>query len=275
MPSPPEAVLARAGAGLTLAASGLSLPCQGRVQKGLMQMRLLGLTLLLLTLPLCPLNAAPPAPARAISAAPAPLPDYGGRDAPVVPTDAGSAMPDPLAQTGRALEALVIVLAGVFGVLYLLKRAGLTGVLPGAAPAFLSRPGSWFSAKAPPPAPAAPAVSVAGSPFALNVVQSQSLPGVPGVTLHLLSVNEETLLLLGATPQGVSLLAQWDDDGRKPGVEETRGEKAAFDDYLQRAGLAPEPVPARSVEARIGATADRLQSLLARSRTQAPDETRR
>ena len=45
-----------------------------------------------------------------------------------MPSDAaGTALPSPLAQAGRALEALVIVLAGVVGVVWLLKRAGLAG----------------------------------------------------------------------------------------------------------------------------------------------------
>ena len=119
-------------------------------------------------------------------------------------------------------------------------------------------------------------MSIAGSPFSLQVVQSQALPGAGGATLHLLSVNDESLLLLGATPQGVSLIAQWDQDGQKAQAQETQAEKAAFDDYLVRAGLAPDPAPpARRVEARIGATADRLHSLFLSRREHAPEETRR
>ncbi|MBV9850311.1 MAG: flagellar biosynthetic protein FliO [Armatimonadetes bacterium] len=219
---------------------------------------------LLLLLVVGPCAAAPSAPNPG-GVSPAPLPDYGGRDAPAVPTDtAGAATPNPVAQAGRALEALVIVLAGIVGVLYLLKRLGVAG--NGSAAPLLGMRGAKHPDSA---------LSIAGSPFALNIVQSHALPGAGGATLHLLSVNDETLLLIGATPHGVSLLAQWDQDGRKSGAEEARAEKIAFDDYLQRAGIAPEPGPARAAEERIALTADRLQDLLARSRAQAPEEIRR
>ena len=118
-------------------------------------------------------------------------------------------------------------------------------------------------------------MSVAGSPFSLNIVPSQTLPGAGGATLHLLSVNDETLLLLGATPQGVSLLAQWDHDGAKERRRRTKAEKAAFDEYLRFAGLGARPSPSRAVEERLGATADRLQSLLARSRARTSEESPR
>ena len=175
----------------------------------------------------------------------APLPDYGGRDAPLMPSDAaGTALPNPLAQAGRALEALVIVLVGVVGVLYLLKRLGVTGTRQ--SPPELGAGGRsslfpWGAKNT-----RLPATSVAGSPFSLNIVQSQALPGAGGATLHLLSVNDDTLLLLGATPQGITLLAQWDDDGEKETVEEAPAEKAAFDEYLRFAGIGSGPSPARA-----------------------------
>ena len=205
--------------------------------------------------------AAPPPPA-----AKTPVPDYGGRESPVMPTDAaGTAMPNPLGQAGRALEALVIVLVGVVGVLYLLKRASLGGATQ-AAPA-------WLKPLLGPKTAGTSAVSPAVSPITLAVVQSQTLPGAGGATLHLLSVGDKTLLLVGATPHTVNLLAEWDSEALTPNAQEARTEQAAFADYLTRAGVIHAPGPAHAAEGRIGASADRLQDLLARSRQHSSEET--
>ena len=209
--------------------------------------------------------AAKPVAAATPAASPAPVPDYGGRASPVLPTDAaGTAVPNPLAQAGRALEALVIVLVGVVGVLSLLKRASLGGGQ--AAPA-------WLKPMLGPKTPTAPAVVPAASPVTLTVVQSQTLPGAGGATLHLLAVGGKTLLLVGATPHNVNLLSEWDAEALKPSVQEARTEQAAFADYLTRAGVTPAPGPAHAAEGRIGTTADRLQDLLDRSRQHASEET--
>lgn len=181
----------------------------------------------------------------------------------MVPTDAaGTATPNPAAQAGRALEALVIVLAGVVGVVSLLKRAGVGSQSSAVAGGRLLKPFLAGQARAPVPA---------GAGQALTVVQSQTLPG--GATVHLLSVNDKALLLVGATPQNVTLLAEWDPEAVTPSVAEARAEETAFADYLTRVGVAPETGPARAAEGRVAATADRLQDLLARSRGRTPEET--
>ena len=74
-----------------------------------------GLLCVLLLMASATVHAAPPnapAPAPTVTA-PGAIPDYGGRDS--APLATGDAAPNPAAQAGRALEALVLVLAGVGG----------------------------------------------------------------------------------------------------------------------------------------------------------------
>ena len=73
-------------------------------------------------------QAAPPASAPAAAPSAAAAADYGGRDSAPMAA-AGDAAPNPAAQAGRALEALVVVLAGVVGAVSVLKRFDL--VRPG------------------------------------------------------------------------------------------------------------------------------------------------
>jgi len=183
---------------------------------------------------------AKPAPAKAVAKPPALKPaapiiaDYGAREN--APLPVSDTAPNPLAQAGRAMEALVIVLAGVIGVIYALKRFGL--VTPGAN----GRPGRIalpplglrrFSASAAP----------ASSP--ITVVSSQTLPG--GTMLHVVTVAGRTLLL-AATGHTVTTVAEWMEE-QKPSEE-----AKAFEDFLSRAE--PEPVSG------IAAANARLRSLL-------------
>jgi len=183
-----------------------------------------GLLLCILLSCIGPVKAAPPLKTPSASA----IPDYGGRES--APVAVGDAAPNPLAQMGRAAEALVIVLAGVVGVVYALKRFGL--VTPGAN----GKPGrialnNLSRVRA--------AQASSGSP--VTILSSQSLPG--GAMLHLVSVAGRNLLL-GVTPQSVSALTEW------PAAEETGDEAASFDEYLSRAdvtrsgGGLPPPMPA-------------------------------
>ena len=197
--------------------------------------------LLLLTAPVC---AAPPAPAPAASA-PAAIPDYGGRDS--APLGTGTDAPNPAAQAGRAVEALVLVLLGIGGVVYGLKRFGL--VQPGldGKPARINLNALSGRAAAPRTAETSPVV----------VQASQTLPG--GATLHLVTVRGRTLLL-GATPQSVQTLTEWRD-----GMAEEEDETQAFESYLARADAAAgetlDPASALS------AANARLRSLLDRQKT--------
>ncbi len=81
--------------------------------------------------PNAPVATVTPVSVAASSAAPArpAIPDYGGRNgalgSTLEGTNPGAAQPDPLAQAGKAFEALVIVLLVVAGGLALLKRSGL------------------------------------------------------------------------------------------------------------------------------------------------------
>ena len=196
--------------------------------------------LLLLTAPVC---AAPPAPAPAASA-PAAIPDYGGRDS--APLGTGADAPNPAAQAGRAVEALVLVLLGIGGVVYGLKRFGL--VQPGldGKPARINFNALSGRAAAPRAAETSPVV----------VQASQTLPG--GATLHLVTVRGRTLLL-GATPQSVQTLTEWRD-----GMAEEEDETQAFESYLARADAAGEtPDPASA----LSAANARLRSLLDRQKT--------
>ena len=205
--------------------------------------------LLLLTAPVC---AAPPAPAPAASApaasapaasAPAAIPDYGGRDS--APLGTGADAPNPAAQAGRAVEALVLVLLGIGGVVYGLKRFGL--VQPGldGKPARINFNALSGRAAAPRAAETSPVV----------VQASQTLPG--GATLHLVTVRGRTLLL-GATPQSVQTLTEWRD-----GMAEEEDETQAFESYLARAAAGETPDPASA----LSAANARLRSLLDRQKT--------
>lgn len=198
---------------------------------------------LLAAIGLDPVCAAPPA-ASAPAPASSTVPDYGGRDS--APLAAGDAAPNPAAQAGRALEALVIVLAGVIGVVYALKRFGLVqgGVDGKPARIILSGRGR--------PLPRSFASDAAlSSP--VTVESSQALPG--GAMLHVVNVPGRTLLL-AATSQTVTSVADWPDEA------ETSDEVAAFEDYLARAD-APE--------SGIAAANARLRSLL--SRPPSPKDT--
>lgn len=179
-------------------------------------------------------QAAPPSnpPAKAA------VPDYGGKEGamPVV----GEAAPDPAASAGRAVEALVVVLAGVAGTVYALKRFGL--VKPGAdGKARIAGPVFGRSA--------------GGADSAVTVVSSQALPG--GAMLHVVQVGEKTLLL-GATAQSVTNITEWDtpETQASPLTDE-------FEDYLTRA----DPSPAASG---IAAANSRLRSLLAQKQPEEP-----
>jgi len=179
--------------------------------------------------------AAPPAaPALAPSApAPAAIPNYGGRDS--APLAAGDAAPNPAAQAGRALEALVLVLAGAAGVVYALKRFGLVQGGADGKPARIMLSGLGRP-------PSAPAGSAASD---VTVESSRTLPG--GAMLHVVRVPGRTLLL-AATPHAVTAVAAWPD---APEVMED----AAFEDYLARAD-APDTI--------VAAANARLRSLLSR-----------
>ncbi len=204
-----------------------------------------GAALLLCWLPLvAPSLAAPPAPP---AAAPAGIPDYGGRDAPggLAPASAKEAAAgpiNPLAQAGRALEALVIVLLVVVGVVYGLKRLGVVAPTTGGRLRF-----------------GLPAPLSTGAD-GLRVVSSQMLAGTPGAAVHLLSVSNRTLLV-GATAQSVTLLAEWESDKAEPSPD-------AFDAYLARQEIAPETPEStlRDAENRVARAADSLHALLARER---------
>ena len=174
---------------------------------------------------------------------PTTAPDYGGRDAPLA--TAGDAAPNPAAQAGRALEALVVVLAGVACVVYVLKRFHL--VVPGAGgkPARIAGPG--FAAGG--PFGRSPAVT---GDAGISVVSSQSLPG--GAMLHIVQVAGKRLLI-GATAQSVTTLTEWS-------VSETAPADLAgdFEDYLTRADSSSG----------IAAANARLRSLLSRSPPEEP-----
>jgi flagellar biogenesis protein FliO len=225
--------------------------------------------LLLLALALLGLECSVPA-APAVSqgksagpVAPAATPDYGGRDS-IVSTavaTSGAQTMNPLVQAGRAFEALLIVLALVVGCLYLLKRSGL---LQGGGDASAATP--WARRL-----PQAMRQTASRHPFPpeistdlIKVLGSQTLPHGSGAGLHLISVGGKTLLL-GETVQAVTLLTELDSVALPE--QETPQERAAFADYLAQAGISLEPAPqARAVEYALSATADRLQSLLSRSR---------
>jgi flagellar biogenesis protein FliO len=167
------------------------------------------------------------------------IPDYGGRDSEIPldePKDAGIPTMDPIGQAVRAIEALGIVLAIVVGAVFAIKRSGLvkatskspfqTAVAEAAVNRFI-RADRLRGAAVGKPAPTAAAKGP------IELLGSQVLDGGTGV--HLVLVKGRTLLL-GASAQAVSVLAEWNDEN------------------------APEPDPVST------GAADRLQALLEHSR---------
>ena len=205
--------------------------------------------LLLFVLALGPVSAAPPAPSH--SAAPAtapvtaPLPDYGGRESTPVVVD--EAAPSPLAQMGRATEALVIVLAGIVGVVYALKRFGLVKPGENGKPAKLALEN--FGAFRRNRGDEAP-----GGDSPVTVLSSQTLPG--GAMLHVVSIAGKNLLL-GVTPQSVSTLTEW-----PAAAGMSADEAASFEEYLTRADSSP------TVGSSLAAANARLRSLMGRPPTE-------
>ena len=193
------------------------------------------LTAALGTVKVCAAPPSTPAPAPAQGT----IPNYGGRDS--APLATGEAAPDPAAQAGRAVEALVLVLAGITGVVYALKRFGLVQGGADGKPAriVLSGLGRALST------PAGPASS------AVTVESSQTLPG--GAMLHVVIVPGRTLLL-AATSHTVTAVAEW--PAEPVGAEDI----AAFEDYLARADAAGSQLPGSG----IAAANARLRSLLSR-----------
>lgn len=229
---------------------------------------ILALTLLLLPLGVC---AQAPKAAATSPAAPAPvIPDYGGRDsapASAVPaaTPGETGPASPLAQAWRAFESLAIVLALVVGVVFLLKRYNLVNS-DGTGKARLRLPPSLNRFWTPAVSSVSGGQTEPGLP--LTVLSSQPLPG--GGMLHMISVADRTLLL-GATAQNVTLIADWETDAMCEGAETPS--EAAFAEYLSRAGVAdPTPPSGRVARTRVGAASERLQSVLARSREAASEE---
>lgn len=174
---------------------------------------------------------------------PAAIPDYGGRES--APLGTGADAPNPAAQAGRAVEALVLVLVGIGGVIYALKRFGLVQPGTNGKPARINFAGLSAAAR--------PATGTA-SPVSVDA--SQPLPG--GAMLHLVTVRGRTLLL-GTTPQSVQTLTKWQD-----GPLEQEDEALAFEAYLARADAAAEDT-ADSGSALSAANA-RLRSLLDRQK---------
>lgn len=217
-----------------------------------------------------PAVAGPNAPAPTATAPAHPvIPDYGGRNGSLGSALDGSGAPaplNPLAQAGRALEALVIVLVVVAGGLVLLKRSGLlksdgTFTVKG-GPAFWSSLVPKLSARGP-----AASAGPDGASELLMVLGSQALPNSPGACLHLVSVGGR-VLLLGATGQAVTMLTEVAEFA--PPVEDARGvetpeDAAAFADYLARVGVTPPTANGADVtHATLSAATDRLQSLVNR-----------
>ena len=203
---------------------------------------LLSLALLVLSLALVTASAVQASPP---SSAPASVPDYGGRDAPLA--GAGDAAPDPAGQAGRALEALVVVLAGVAGTVYLLKRFNL--VQPGVGGKAARISASSFGRS-----PAADSGSVA-------VVSSQSLPG--GMMLHVVRVAGKNLLL-AATSQSVTTITEWSASERELAAEPV-SMADEFAEYLARADSA-----AGRSSSGIAAANARLRSLLSAQKPEEP-----
>lgn len=176
--------------------------------------------------------------------APAAIPNYGARDS--APLQPGNAAPNsvegsPAAQAGRAVEALVLVLAGVGGVVYALKRFGLVQGGADGRPARIMLSGLGRSRSA----------AAGSASSAVTVESSQTLPG--GAMLHVVAVPGRTLLL-AATSHTVTAVAEW------PDAPETAEDTAAFAAYLARAGASEAQLP----ESGLAAANTRLRSLLSR-----------
>ena len=209
-----------------------------------------------LLLPLCLLAAlgtvrvcAAPPGTLAPSSAQGAIPNYGGRDS--APLAAGDAAPSsvdggPAAQAGRAAGALVLVLVGVVGVVYALKRFGLVQGGAEGKPARIN-----LSSLGRPP-------SAGLEASAVTIDASQALPG--GAMLHVVRVPGRTLLL-AATSHTVTAVAEWPDG------PETAEDLAAFEDYLARADASDAQTP----ETGIAAANARLRSLLSRPQPSSKD----
>ncbi len=211
----------------------------------------------------------PPAPASSVRT----LPDYGGRDGITGTAYAAQSSPalNPLAQAGRAFEALVIVLALVVGGLYLLKRSGVLkpdGSASGPLPLFAAVPGflkTILPAKSSVPAPSQ--AVAAPSPW-FTMIGSQPLPNAQGASLHLVSVGGKTLLL-GTTGQSVSLISEVDaarQDEYAPTLD-TGHMPSSFDGFLMQADQSPLR-QSNETELLMSATTMRLQAMIARSEAQ-------
>ena len=200
--------------------------------------------LLILFLALGPVSAAPPASSHSFAPPSTPLPDYGGRESAPVAVD--EAAPSPLAQMGRATEALVIVLAGIVGAVYALKRFGLVKPGENGKPAKLALELGAFRRNRGAPA--------AGDASPVTVLSSQVLPG--GAMLHVVSVAGKNLLL-GVTPQSVSTLTEWPASAGM-----SADEAASFEEYLTRADSPP------TVGSSLAAANARLRSLMGRPPTE-------
>lgn len=168
------------------------------------------------------------------ASAPPAAPDYGGRDS-ALPA-VGEAAPDPAASAGRAFEALVVVLAGVGGVVYVLKRFNLVKAGAGGKPARIVGPTFGRTASS--------------AESEVKVVSSQTLPG--GALLHVVRIGDRTLLL-GATAQSVTNITEWDT----PQTADAASLSDEFEGYLSRADP-NRPDPASG----IAAANARLRSLL-------------
>ncbi len=192
--------------------------------------------LVLLILPGQAGHAAPSADPPARPPAASSVPDYGGKES-AMPA-IGTSAPDPAASAARALEALVVVLAGVGVVVYGLKRFHLVkSSADGGGAARIAGPvfGRMVSPK----------------DSAVTVVSSQSLPG--GAMLHVVRVGERNLLL-AATAQSVTNITEWDTPN-----QEAAALSDDFENYLTRA----DPNP-RDPASGIAAANARLRSLLSR-----------
>lgn len=200
--------------------------------------------LLVFLLALGPVSAAAPASPHSTAPASSPLPDYGGRESTPVVVD--EAAPSPLAQMGRATEALVIVLAGIVGVVYALKRFGLVKPGENGKPAKLALENFGASRRS-------RGDGAAGDESPVMVISSQTLPG--GAMLHVVSIAGKNLLL-GVTPQSVSTLTEW------PAAEGVSADGASFEEYLTRADSPP------TVGSTLAAANARLRSLMGRPPTE-------
>lgn len=197
------------------------------------------------------------------------IPDYGGRDSTIESTidQSGAATAvDPMAQAGRAFEALVVVLALVVGGLFLLKKSGV--IKSGADTSGTAAQAPWSFLKSLARPANAPPPSSEPTTELLSVIGSQTLPQSGGARLHLVSVGDR-LLLIGATSQSVTVLTEvaqigeFSDNPKSAAFAETQQDEAAFADYLERIGLQPPPAAVgKTVGATLSAATGRLQSLL-------------